>query len=288
MPLIVDTYNVLHTTGALPPELAGIDVPELAALIASSRYARRQCHLVCDGSPARGGHASVSPRIAITYSGPGRSADDVIISMIDRASHPRQITVVSSDQQVLRAARRRHCRRLASHRFLQQIGRDVAAITPRQRPLVRKPGAALTPEEVSHEVARFGLSAEELQRIEHDRQPKRSDGAAPNEKPLRPKATHATSRGRPASRRSEHDPVALELDRFGLSAADIAAIEAERVGPAVKRNEAPAAPRGDDASGRKAKDASRTDDSRRWSKIGPFPEDVLADAERLARGEESA
>ena len=38
MPLLIDAYNVLHVVGVLPPDLAGIDLEELAILIAKSRF----------------------------------------------------------------------------------------------------------------------------------------------------------------------------------------------------------------------------------------------------------
>ena len=75
MPLIIDTYNVLHVTGVLPPELAVGEPDGLARLVAQSRYASDVVWLICDGVP-RG--ASRVGRILIEGAGPGRSADDVI------------------------------------------------------------------------------------------------------------------------------------------------------------------------------------------------------------------
>ncbi|MFW5653144.1 MAG: hypothetical protein ACOC0P_03785 [Planctomycetota bacterium] len=62
MPLLIDVYNVLHTTGILPPDLAGIGLADLKRLIAISRYRSEQCRLVCDGvapvtSDLSGAHA---------------------------------------------------------------------------------------------------------------------------------------------------------------------------------------------------------------------------------------
>ncbi len=51
--LLVDTYNVLHVTGVLPPELAGLEPMGLAELIARSRYRAREARLVCDGVKER-------------------------------------------------------------------------------------------------------------------------------------------------------------------------------------------------------------------------------------------
>ena len=42
MSLIVDTYNVTHVVGILPPDLAGIDTLGLIRLLANSRFQREQ------------------------------------------------------------------------------------------------------------------------------------------------------------------------------------------------------------------------------------------------------
>ena len=42
MLIIVDTYNVLHVVGVLPPEIAGVDTAGLIELLARSRYRGRR------------------------------------------------------------------------------------------------------------------------------------------------------------------------------------------------------------------------------------------------------
>jgi uncharacterized protein YegJ (DUF2314 family) len=132
MTILVDAYNVLHVVGVLPPELAGIDVPGLADLIATSRYRARPVVLVCDGAPPPGARERIG-RVAVAYAGPRVAADDVISAMIARSPAPRRLTVVSSDRAIARAARRRRCRVLASPRFLAQLARDRRAAA-RARP----------------------------------------------------------------------------------------------------------------------------------------------------------
>lgn len=66
--LVVDAYNVLHTQGILPPDLAGPDVRGLIELIANSRYRRHRAVLVCDGAPSNDWFRD-RPR-----GGPGRGA----------------------------------------------------------------------------------------------------------------------------------------------------------------------------------------------------------------------
>jgi hypothetical protein len=159
--LVVDTYNVLHVTGVLPPELAGLEVAGLAALIALSRYAKAAAWLVCDGvgpplSTRDGG------RILTKYAGHGRSADDEIERLIERSSAPRRMTVVSSDHRVRQAARRRRCRWLRSEEFLEHLAADVQrgrGQGPRRALTLDRSALPLHRDEVQRWVERFGLDA---------------------------------------------------------------------------------------------------------------------------------
>lgn len=152
MPLIVDTYNVLHVTGVLPPAVAGVDVDGLASLIAASRYGGDTTWLVCDGprpsgsrrpsgasgsgaarrrsdardeGPSQPAAASAGGRIVVHYVGPGRDADGHIGRMIDASTHPKRLMVVSSDRRVQRMARRRRCRTMTADGFLTALLLDV-------------------------------------------------------------------------------------------------------------------------------------------------------------------
>lgn len=125
MPLIVDTFNVLHQTGVLPPSLAGIDVAGLIELISRSRFRRRRARLVCDGTSTVPGDVGTGEHISIEFSGRGRSADDVIARHINRSSAPKRLTIVSSDREVQKAAKRRRCTVLRSDEFLRQLAMDV-------------------------------------------------------------------------------------------------------------------------------------------------------------------
>ena len=127
MLVLVDGCNVLHVEGVLPPDLAGLDAAELAVLIASSRYRTDEVLIVMDGPRGeRGGHGGVR----IVHSGPGRTADEVIIDFVRRSSTPRSILVVSSDREIRREASRRRSKTLSSEAFLAQLGRDGLAARP--------------------------------------------------------------------------------------------------------------------------------------------------------------
>ncbi len=158
--LLIDAYNVLHVTGVLPPDLAGIEVDGLAALIDSSRYARRRTLLVCDGT---GGAAGASIKravrqasrdrveagpsgvdgggedIRVLYAGPGQEADALIESLLKRYAG-KSTLVVSGDRRVLKAAAGARARSLTSEKFLHQLVLDHAAGRGRGRS--GRPGGA--------------------------------------------------------------------------------------------------------------------------------------------------
>jgi len=133
MPLIIDTYNVLHVTGILPAEIAGIDTRSLIELIRHSRYRSQPVTLVCDGTPAEDAPTGRVGPITIRYGGPGPTADALIVAIIRRSSSPRRLIVVSSDRAVQREARRRRCDVLSSEQFLEQLAIDHERSTPRKK-----------------------------------------------------------------------------------------------------------------------------------------------------------
>lgn len=140
--LVVDAYNVLHVVGVLPPDLAGLEPPGLARLIGVSRWRNEEAHLVCDGAAplvrepigevmdrgaARIWRIEDAPRVSIVHVGVGRDADTFIEELLEKATAPRRMTIVSNDRRLRGAARRRKARWLSSEDFLRQLASDHAA-----------------------------------------------------------------------------------------------------------------------------------------------------------------
>lgn len=159
MPLIIDTYNVLHTTGVLPPEMAGIDVGGLIRLISASRYRRQLVTLVCDGTGPMPASPGLPRTIAVRFSGPNREADDLILELVEQATDRRRITVVTSDREVVDAARKRRCATLASAAFLERLLGDAQT---RPKPVDDRPTGQLDAKRVDHWIEQFGLNETEL------------------------------------------------------------------------------------------------------------------------------
>lgn len=164
MPIVVDVNNVLHVTGVLPPELAGPDEAQLAALIANSRFQREPTCLVCDG-PSRGRPTGEAGCIVFHYAGSRTSADAVIARIVAACTAPKNLTVVSTDRAVVKNARRRKCPTLSASEFLEILAQDHAASKPQgSRSSVGKSKewqsrhCTLTPEQVQGWLVYFGLN----------------------------------------------------------------------------------------------------------------------------------
>ena len=195
MPIIIDTYNALHVTGVLPPELAVGEPEALAQLIAASRFGSEAVWLICDGVP-RG--ASRVGRIVIEGAGPGKSADDHIAAFLDRSSAPRRLTVVTSDRAIQRKARSRGAEWVKSEDFLAMLAEDARRMKP-AKPGARKPdprrSVPLDDREVAGWMTFFGITAEQAA----------IEGAA--SPPARPRQDRDAA---PARRRARTDDAALE------------------------------------------------------------------------------
>ncbi len=204
MIVVVDTYNVLHVVGVLPPELAGIDVSGLAQLIEASRYSEHRVELICDGSPHLAnqttGHRLITPR----YAGTGREADDLIAALVAESSAPKRLLVVSSDQWVLRQARKRRCRTLTSELFLEHLVHDATSTNPQTN--ARKPDT-LPSAEVARWMDEFSITDEEASKPTRSKREQEEPG--PTDLPLMPSKDRSKSAPQKPDR--EHGPLPRDV-----------------------------------------------------------------------------
>lgn len=160
--ILLDAYNVLHATGILPPDLAGLELRELINLIAESRFGNRSVTLVCDGNRPKNAPERLPAPFVVLFAGAGRSADDLIESLVARSTSPRRLTLVTSDNRLATVARRRGVRIESSERFLELLERDHRR--PRLKPLppiVRE--IPLDAHAIAHWMREFGFQADESQ-----------------------------------------------------------------------------------------------------------------------------
>jgi predicted RNA-binding protein with PIN domain len=159
--LIVDAYNVLHVTGVLPPDLAGLEAPDLADLIAASRWGRHQGIVVCDGTRPKDMRSAAPGNVRVAYAGGGASADAAIERLVNESSHPRRITVVSNDREVQKSARRRGAKVLRADDFLRQLATDAARAPRGKRSVARRDPGPLTSRQVDAWLRYFGIDPSE-------------------------------------------------------------------------------------------------------------------------------
>ncbi|MEW6200254.1 MAG: NYN domain-containing protein [Planctomycetota bacterium] len=159
MPVVIDGNNLLHA--ARTAETSTLLIGRSMLCDAIGRWAQRRnerVHMVFDGPapppPLAGqiGH----PAIEVTYSGTGTSADSVLTEMLETDSAARRLLVVSSDREIVRAARRRRARSMGSEEFWRQVQRDLSR-PPRVRVEPKEKEAGLRPDDVQRWLDEFGL-----------------------------------------------------------------------------------------------------------------------------------
>ena len=123
MPLLIDGHNLIGR-GQLPG-LRLDDPDDEAKLVARLRpycaRARKRATVVFDhGLP--GGRSELSGGgVEVVFASAGRTADSILRERVRRARDPRGLTVVTSDNEVIAAARARGARVLRSEEFAAQL-----------------------------------------------------------------------------------------------------------------------------------------------------------------------
>jgi hypothetical protein len=187
MQVVVDAWNVLHVQGLLPPGLAGLDLAGLGRLMLASRWREGHITLVCDGA-IQSRPKGVPGPIRLIWSGVEREADDVIETLITKSTTPRRLVIISSDNRIRRAAKRRRCKHLASDQFLRTILDDLASGVPRssERPALDDPSVGPPSERTWHD--QFGMTKEDMRSIEEETAAEKFEDLAPAHR-LKPTAT---------------------------------------------------------------------------------------------------
>jgi predicted RNA-binding protein with PIN domain len=137
MRFLIDGYNLLHRLGLMrtrmgPGELAGAR-QRLVSLL--KKAWGRDVGLICivfDSAGAAGKRAPdrIDEGVDIRFARRGEAADDVIEDLIRSHSAPKQLTVISDDRRLQRAARRRACRVLSCPSYLEEVERKLRPNSP--------------------------------------------------------------------------------------------------------------------------------------------------------------
>ena len=165
MPLIIDGYNLLNVVGIIGRGVGpgGLERARLALLnfLAESIDTKEigKTIVVFDSREAPWGlPRSVLHRgLAVQYASKYPDADCLIEELIQKQSAPRQLTVVSSDHRLHRAARRRRARAVDSDIWYAEILRARRERQePSQEDTPSRPPVPLLPEDVEYWLELFG------------------------------------------------------------------------------------------------------------------------------------
>ena len=164
MPLLIDGYNLLNATGIVGRGSGpgGFERSRLAFLnfLAASIDPREipRTTVVFDareappGLPRTVNHGGITVRFAAKH----ESADDLIAELIETASSPRRLVVVSSDHAVQRSARRRRAKPIDSDLWYAQLIRARREREESAADAPARPAVPLLEEDVNYWLRQFG------------------------------------------------------------------------------------------------------------------------------------
>ena len=164
MRLLIDGYNLLHVTGIIgdgggPATLERSRHALLNFLAATLELAERaQTTVVFDAKNAPPGlpRTLIHDGLSVIFAPRSEEADTVIEQLIHEHSAPRQLTVVSSDHRIQRAARRRRATAVDSDRwYAGQLRQRRKRAGKGGQPQEEKPPAPLSDAEVKWWLAQF-------------------------------------------------------------------------------------------------------------------------------------
>jgi len=161
MAIIIDGYNVLHASRWLSSSWKGADRQRLCRLLVELAKCRAEkITVVFDAAPAESARAESRP-LEVIYSGHGRTADEVIIQMINKSTGPRDLTVVSSDRQIRTAAKRRGCKIKLAGEFIRISANELAQANTKYLAEPTEKRKGLSPSQTKKWLAEFGLNSSE-------------------------------------------------------------------------------------------------------------------------------
>jgi hypothetical protein len=157
MPFLIDGNNLMYALAEVGPEVSRVALCELLGVLVAG--GERVC-VVFDGPPRQEqkkpiAESGVQARYAV-----GHSADKTVIELIEADSAPRHLTVVSSDREIRKVAKRRRCVVETSEAFarkLLNLAREHVArgFQPPDEPPEKRHG--LTKKQTKHWLKEFGI-----------------------------------------------------------------------------------------------------------------------------------
>ncbi len=119
MPYLIDGNNLMPALADAGPDVGR---EGLCRLLQPLLEQGQVVHVVFDGpQPPAGVAAQIQQSgVTVTYSGK-QKADQIILKLVEADFSPKMLTVVSTDNEIRRAAERRRCKVLSSQEFAAKL-----------------------------------------------------------------------------------------------------------------------------------------------------------------------
>lgn len=281
MHYLIDGHNLI---AKLPDvDLADPD-DEIELIIRLRNWAagskRRQATVVFDRGAIGGvAHRLSSREITVIFASPGKTADDLLIRRLRSLKNPKRYTLVSSDREIIDAARQTRIKFMRSETFIQRMGlapkmppeEEMEADEPEPKPDPRL-DPKLSEEEIQEWLDLFGPAPERKKRPSPSLPDRRRKPSTPKEKSEKKKAPPR----RP--RTPEEFIVNAQSEDPHLDEAEIAEWM-ELFGPAPERS-----PEEKKASEKKRRSLTKKGKKKKKKKPGRLP--TLKEGERKLSEEE--
>lgn len=123
--ILIDAYNLMHRLPQLRQRMDhDLEGARHALIALTGRYGRqhhREVTLVFDGVGNVGHPTTPVAGVKVLFSRHGEKADPLIKRLVDRLDRPRETTVVTSDQEIVRYVRQYGCPVESAEQFARQL-----------------------------------------------------------------------------------------------------------------------------------------------------------------------
>ena len=181
---------------------------------ASANRKRRVTLLFDKGMPGGTARMLSNRDVTVIFAPQGQTADALLIARIKQVKNPPEYTLVSSDQQIIIAAKKRKMRHILSEEFVERLGYDERLVVPSEVvETAEKPDELVLSEaEVNEWLDLFGPVPERPKTP-----PKRLKKKAPEPtpEPSKPKKQQPLTVAKSGERELDEDEIAEWLELFG-------------------------------------------------------------------------
>lgn len=119
--IIIDGHNLIGSLKCLSFNDLGVKVKLIAMLNTFNEQRNNKIIVVFDGQDISGFPRFISGNIEIIYPDTGRLADNKIIELIEKNANNRDIIIVSSDNEIIKKAKKFHLNFIKSNEFAENI-----------------------------------------------------------------------------------------------------------------------------------------------------------------------